>query len=407
MANTKTLFDWAEKGGIVSLGIGAPDKTLLAQCSELMMMASQHLVATGETSFLQYGPRLGDIDALKALASFLSKEYKAPVDVKNLMFNSGASQGLKFLAGSLMQHGDTVFVEDPTYFIAINVLVKDQGMNVVPVTTDEGGIDVEQLDQLMSKYASICSRPLTDKKPFRFMVYLTPTFNNPRGTDLTKERSVKLVQVLRKHKALAICDDVYNVIYFKEDNLPNGRLFSYDNKIDPNYQGNVISNASFSKILGPGLRLGWIEGPTHLLTMLSESGYSCSGGCFNHYTGCIIGKAIELGLVSKHLEHSRKVYHSRMTALCDAIDEYLPKVRYFRPSGGYFVWLEFPENIDTQELLNVSKREYSVFFHVGPKCSCVGNFRNCARFSAAFYSEDILKESIRKISLALSKLMKE
>lgn len=402
------LFSHIEDEDITGLGVGAPDKTLLKKTADVMLQSTKALLESGNVDCLQYGPRRGDPEVLKELAKFLTSQYQDKVKSENLMINAGATQGLKFLAKALFNAGDLVLFEDPTYFIAITVLTKDTGLKPIAVLTEDDGINVDEVDKILAEH--VAAKPLTSSKPYSALLYLVPTFNNPKGTILSEEKSKKLIKVLRKHKALAICDDVYNTLFFIDDKPPlvtppPKRLFAYDNENDPDYQGNVVSNSTFSKIMGPGLRVGWLEAPTHLLKMLESSGYVLSGGCFNHYTSCVIREGLKLGLISKLVSEVREVYQSRKDALCDAIDQFIPIAKYQRPKGGYFVWVILPENINTNDIFTICKEKYKVTFRPGALCSCVGNFQNCLRLSFSYYSEEILSEAVRKIGMAINDLL--
>lgn len=404
------LFSHIDDQGIVCLGVGAPDKPLLKKTADVMLQGTKALLESGDVDCLQYGPRRGDPEMLKELAKFLTNEYQDEVKCENLMINAGATQGLKFLSKTLFDAGDLVLFEDPTYFIAITVLIKDTGLKPIAVPTDDDGINVDEVDKILTEH--VAGKTLTSSKPYSALVYLVPTFNNPKGTILSEEKSKKLIKVLRKHKALAICDDVYNTLSFIDERPPlvtppPKRLFAYDNEADPDYQGNVVSNSTFSKIMGPGLRLGWMEAPPHLLTMFESSGYVLSGGCFNHYTSCVIREGLKLGLISKLVREVREVYQSRKNALCDAIDKFIPIAQYLRPKGGYFVWVVLPENLNANDIFTICKEKYKVSFRPGALCSCVGNFQNCLRLSFAYYSEEILSEAVRKIGMAINDLLND
>ncbi|KAJ7365352.1 hypothetical protein OS493_005458 [Desmophyllum pertusum] len=128
---------------------------------------------------------------------------------------------------------------------------------------------------------------------------------------------------------------------------PSTKAFAFDDKSDADYKGNVISNASFSKFLAPGLRLGWMEVPERVQNVLKTNAYASSGGCFNHYISCIIAVALQEGLVKDHVLMVRKVFHSQLNTLCDALDKYIPgQFSYQRPKGGYFLWVTFSPEVD-------------------------------------------------------------
>lgn len=398
-------FCHSKKQGIITLKPGAPDDTLLKAAFDIIVTATKALYESGEVTCLQYGLNLGDKQYLEQLAQLLTNELKDEVKVENLILNAGAAQGLVTILSEVFTKGDLAVVEDPTYFLALKGFRENSGLNVLSVASCDDGVDVDQLDKILTK--NIDKEKMSKEgRQYHALVYLIPTFNNPRGTCLSEEKSKQLVQVLRKHKALAVCDDVYNLVYFMDDKPPfttpsPKRLFAYDKESDPLYQGNVISNGSFSKIMAPGLRLGWIEGPKHLIGKFGKSAFLSSGGAYNQYTSCVIREAMKMGLIAKHLKLVREVYFRRMNALCDAIDMHLPMVEYTRPQGGYFVWVTFPENINAEEFASYSLAKYKVTAPSGVQFSYTGGFKNCMRMTFAFYTEDVLVQCIEKLGLAI------
>ncbi|KAJ7365353.1 hypothetical protein OS493_005459 [Desmophyllum pertusum] len=341
-----TQADHLESGPerIYSLKAGAPSTRLRQKCAELVQKAtlSLHKLEQCPDAFM-YGADPGAALFRLELAKFLTEQYADTVNHEDLWVNAGASQGLAFIVSLIFQPGDVVFVEEPSYYIGLKALRDDLGMKVIGVPSDKDGIIVDELEKLMMEHSNEL-RPPTDKKPYSAMLYCVPTFNNPTGSYLPEERCKKIIKLARKHNALAFCDDVYNLLSYMDDKPPPQRLFAFDDKSDADYKGNVISNASFSKFLAPGLRLGWMEVPERVRRLLKTSAYASSGGCFNHYISCIIAVALQEGLVKDHLLMVRKVFHSQLNALCNALDKYIPgPFTYQRPKGGYFLWVTFPQ----------------------------------------------------------------
>lgn len=400
-----TQFEHLENGPkrIYSLSVGAPSTALRQKCTELVQKATLSLHKSEHCpNAFQYGANCGSTAYRAELAKFLSEHYVDAVNHEDLWTNAGASQGLDFIAHTLFQHGDVAFVEEPAYFIGLLALRDDLGMKVIGVPSDKDGMIVDELEKLMMEHSNELRAP-TDKKPYSAMLYCVPTFNNPTGSCLLAERSQKLITLLRKYNVLALCDDVYNLLSFIDDQPPPKRLFAFDNKSDADYKGNVISNGSFSKILGPGLRLGWLEVPERARKVLKTSAYARSGGCFNHYISCVISVALKEGLVNEHLSMVQKIYHSQRDALCSALDKYLPcQFTYQKPNGGYFVWVTFPPEVDCDKLFEICKKKYLVEFNYGSRfCATPGKFKNCIRLSFAFNEPDIIEHCVKQIAQAL------
>eukprot|EP00058_Branchiostoma_floridae_P008250 XP_002593738.1 hypothetical protein BRAFLDRAFT_124477 [Branchiostoma floridae] len=348
------------ENGRINLQIGAPAYAILQQCASIMRVATEHRMAREEKEgfLFQYGSRNGDVAYRKELASFLTRRhYRYPVDSSSLVVTAGATQGLYMLASLLFSRGDVVFVEDPTYFIGFQILKTDLGLKTI------------------------------------------------------SGRCRQLVQVARKHDILVVCDDVYNTLCYERDTqgnfvTPPPALISFDQETDPGFHGNVASNGSFSKILSPGLRLGWIQAPKQIRSLIMNSSYCDSGGSFNNYTSGIIASALQLGLVEQHLGKIQDIYADNMNAVHKIITEEWPTgVSCHLPKGGFFIWVEFPQGFSCAELKNTCIRDHNVSFYVGSICSPQGLFGNCLRVCFALYDMETLTDAVRKIGQSARLMM--
>lgn len=406
-----TMFDYLSMDGkqVSTLRVGTPSAELHLRCGELIKKAALELHRQENyANMFQYGPCSGTLVFRTELAKFLSEHYGSTVDHEDIWINAGASQGLQCIGSLLFQPGDIAFVEEPTYFLGLTALRDDFGMNVIGIPTDQDGILVEELEKLLAQHCHQMRSP-TDRKPFSAMLYCIPTFNNPTGSVLPAERCKKLVQLLRKYNMLAFCDDVYNLLSYVGDKpplTPPPRLFSFDEKSDPDFKGHVISNGSFSKLLGPGLRLGWMEVPEHVRRILSSSGYARSGGSFNHYTSCIVAKALNMGLIKEHLAFAQEAYCSQLNALCSALEKYMPcPFTYKKPKGGYFVWVVLPPEVDCDKLYDICFEKYNVDFNKGSGFSSSGQFKNCMRLGFSFHDGPVIEHCVMQIALAIKEIL--
>ncbi|XP_072017692.1 uncharacterized protein [Amphiura filiformis] len=370
--------------------------------------------AAAEGDLMQYGNTRGDPKFRIELATFLTKMYGAPVDRDDIMCTAGATHGLYTLCTQLFKAGDIVFVEDPTYFLAQVIFRKDCQLTMVPVPTDDKGMDMEALDRLMTEYKDKGVTKVSEKRPYRSLIYLVPCFHNPTSRCMAPERCERVVQLARKHESLIVCDDVYNTLSWipKPDGSfddPPQRLFAYDKKTDTDYKGgHVVSNGSFSKFMGPGLRLGWYEAPARLHTILIESGYLDSGGGFNQFTGGIMGTAMEMGLVEKHINNVRKYYQDAVVAVCQVLRENMPKgTKFHEPQGGYFIWIELPEGADVSTLRQICMDEHKISFLPGHTCSPEGNYQNCLRISFSYYPKEELVRAVTVLCEAATKMVQQ
>lgn len=247
--------------GFIDLGIGDPQLSLLP--AELIRQGAEACFARNDPSFLQYGAEQGNGYFRLALAKFLIAGYGFPVEPDSLFVTSGASGGLDLICTLFTQPGDTIFVEEPTYFLALRIFA-DHGLRLVPIPTDEDGL---VLDALEEKLAEILPR----------LLYLIPAFQNPSGHTLTQERRERLVALCQEHDFLVVADEVYHFLNYS---LQPPKAFAA-------YSGvrNVISLGSFSKILAPGLRLGWMQAEASRIERLVTCGLLDSGGGMNPFSG--------------------------------------------------------------------------------------------------------------------------
>jgi DNA-binding transcriptional MocR family regulator len=201
----------------------------------------------------------------------------------------------------------------------------------------------------------------------------------------------------RKYELLIVCDDVYNLLAF-EDAVPPKRLFTYDRFDDDDFQGNVISNGTFSKILAPGIRVGWMECPPRIVEAFRNSGVLKSGGSINNYTSGIVSSMIEMGLVEKQFKKSLKTYRVQCASLCETLDLYLPQgCKFNKPKGGYFVWIELPEDCNGDALSDYCLSNFNVFAIRGSRFSVENKFKNFIRLTFAFHSPQLLREGGKRL----------
>jgi DNA-binding transcriptional MocR family regulator len=363
--------------GMIDLSIGQPSMSLLPLAA--LAQAAEHCLSQNNPYILAYGAEQGNWYFRSALAGFLSDEYHFSVNPDHLFTTAGASQGLDFVCRLLTQPGDTVFVENPTYSLALRIFA-DHGLNVVGLPMDEDGLITEALEER-----------LTRQRPVFF--YTIPTFHNPSSRTLSEVRRKKLVQLSLDYKFKIVADEVYQLLaYTITPPPPMAKFTEY---------GTVLSLGSFSKILAPGLRLGWIQTHPDLMERLINNGLIFSGGGLNPLTSAIVQSAIELGLQAKQLSHLKKVYSQRKNALNSALRENLRDlVSFVEPGGGFFTWLRLPQGLDAEKLLPEANKHH-VNFPPGPNFSPQRGLKNYMRLSFAYYEASDLKEAVKRLTAVI------
>ena len=272
----QTTQAWSVPGEI-DLGVGQPQDSLLP--IDLLQRAAQKRLSSGDLYLLQYGTEYGDGYLRWVLAEFLTANYGCPVDPALLFVSNGNSQALDMLCTFIAKAGDTVFVEEPSYFLAHGIF-RDHHLNLVGIPMDEDGMRIDALEEALTRH-----RPA--------FVYTIPAFQNPTGYTLSAERRQKLVDLSQQHNFLIVADEVYQLLNYSI--TPPKPMSAY---ID---SGTVISLGTFSKILAPGLRLGWIHAAQRLVQRLADASYVISGGGLNPFTASIVRTVVEEGWQQEHL----------------------------------------------------------------------------------------------------------
>ncbi|HEX6383610.1 MAG TPA: PLP-dependent aminotransferase family protein [Anaerolineae bacterium] len=351
----------------IDFGIGQPGVSLLPL--ELLRRAAAERLQQPERAILQYGAEAGDGYFRLALADFLSDGYGVPVLPEQLFITNGVSQALDLICTLFTRPGDVVFVEEPTYFLALH-LFADHGLQVVGLPTDEHGLVTNALAEKLK-----WQRPV--------FLYTIPSFQNPAGWTLPESRRQRLVSLSQEYGFTIVADEVYHLLSYM--NAPPAPLAHYGDG------ETVISLGSFSKILAPGLRLGWIEASPPIVERLSNTGLLQSGGGLNPFTSAIVRSVLEKGWQQQHLEQLRTTYSRRAAALAAALRRHFAAAASFsEPEGGFFIWLTLPEEVDTSDLLPLAQAQ-KVGFRPGVNFSCQGKARNSLRLCFAFYDTPTLE----------------
>jgi 2-aminoadipate transaminase len=370
----KVTFDTAGDPNTINFGIGQPSEDLLPVA--LMRAAADAFLSKANPQELNYGERQGDATFREALADLLSAEYGAKVNPDSLFVTAGNSQALDFVCSVFTRPGDTVIVEEPSYFLAFRIF-EDHGLNIVPVPLDQDGMQLSVLETVLKR-----------TKPS--LLYTIPSFQNPGGQSMSAERRQRLAELSRQHNFLIAADEVYQMLWYGSPPPPAlGMLIN---------QGNILSLGSFSKILAPGARLGWIQTSERLMERLLDSGVVNSGGSFNQFTSLVVREAIEQGLQGAFLQQLRETYARRVEVMDAALQEHFgTQARWRKPRGGYFFWLEFDEDVDTTALRSLADR-FQTGFQPGQNSSSRGALNNCLRLSFANYDEDDIREGVARLA---------
>lgn len=358
--------------GVIDLGLGNPPLSTLPL--DLIRTAAHDALTQSDNSFLQYGTEQGDGYFRAALADFLSKGYEFPVYAENLFITSGISNALDLLCSFFTKAGDTIFVEEPSYFLALKIFA-DHHLNVIPIETDDRGLIPASLAGTL------------DSASPKFL-YLIPAFQNPTGRTLPQERREEIVRLAEKYNFLIVADEVYQLLnYSQQPPKPFGAYVDSQR---------VVSLGSFSKILAPGLRLGWIHSHANILNRIANSGLLDSGGGLNPFTSAIMRGVVASGGLESNIGRLKQKYANQIAVMDEALSRHLPQAKYALPHGGYFFWLQFPPRVDASEL-RTRASAFKVDFRPGALFSSNGGMKNFMRLCFVYYEAEQIEEGIRRL----------
>jgi len=302
-----------------------------------------------------------------------------PVDPAYLLVTNGASQAIDLICTLFSKAGDTIFVEEPTYFLARKIFA-DHHLKPVALPMDADGLIIAAVEAELKR-----TRPA--------FLYTIPTYHNPTSACLSDARRKQLAGLCRRYDILVVADEVYHPLSYAS--VPPTPLAAFCTS------ANVISLGSFSKILAPGLRLGWLQAAPEVIERIVRCGLLDSGGGLNPFTSGVVRSAMELGLMDENLALLKKTYSHRMQSMCAALRSKLPAaVQFTEPAGGFFIWLSLPEGTDTLDLLAKAKLR-NVEFMPGPKFSSRQGLKNCLRLSFAYYDTPDLLKGIERLAAVI------
>ena len=316
----RELFKLLGKPGIISFAGGFPDSAMFDV--DGIRAATERALTEEPGAALQYGATEGYQPLREQLSSFMASKGAQGVAPEQLIVTTGSQQALDLLGKTMIGPGDKVIVEGPTFLATIQCF-RLYGAEVISAPIDGDGVQVDALEKLIAEH-----RPK--------LVYLIPTFGNPSGATLSLERRKKVLELAVKYQTLLVEDDPYGDLYFGE--APPPSLLALSHEV-PGSRDWLAHCGSLSKVLSPGLRVGWLIAPPELLAkaVMCKQFSDAHTSTFAQATAAQYLKA---GRMPATLANVRAVYAERAQALCDALRQELgDAVEFVQPQGGLFVWL--------------------------------------------------------------------
>jgi 2-aminoadipate transaminase len=326
--------------GTISFIYGLPDPATFP-VEGLRHAAERVLVERPEVA-LQYGPEQGYGPLIDCVRERILREEGLALERPQMMLTGGSAQALDHLCTLFSRPSDLVLVEAPTYHETLQ-LFRDHGLIPIQVETDHEGLRIEAMANRLETLARSGRRAR--------MIYTIPNFQNPSGITLTADRRPHLLQLAKRYDLLVVEDDVYRDLAYDESVPPS--LYELDES-----EQRVLRIGSFSKILAPAVRMGWLIGPPSLIGRLIGSGLRCMGGGANPLMANILADFCRQGLLDQHIVHLREIYRERRDAMLGALDAFMPdRVDWTKPAGGFFVWLHLPHPLKAADVVARAKEE--------------------------------------------------
>ncbi len=325
----REMFKRMADPSIISLAGGNPASELFPG-AELAEIAND-ILTKNPTGALQYGTTDG-LPAMKECAKKRAEKVGAVNDDDQILIMTGANQGIDLFAKALINKGDKIIVESPSFIGSLNAF-RTYECELVGVKVESDGMNVCELAEALKNNNNVK------------MIYTIPTFQNPTGTTMSLEKRKKVIELANKYDVLVLEDNPYGDLRFSGEDLPT--LKSLDT------EGRVIYAGSFSKILSPGLRLGYIIGAPAILEKIEilKQVNDVHTPVLNQMMCVEFMKKYD---IDEYIEKNRRLYGEKCKAMLDAIDKYFPKgkVNYTVPQGGIFMWCECPELNDISPLVD-------------------------------------------------------
>src|SRR5215217_1828762 len=366
---------------VISLAGGLPDTSSFPAEDVAALMS--RVAADASARALQYGPTEG-MDELKSCIVRVMAEEGMDVGEDDLLVTTGGQQVIDLVCKTLIDPGDVIVAEGPTYPGAVPTFGAYEA-DVVQIEMDDDGMRIDVLEQTLQR--------LDEEGRTPKFIYTVPTFQNPAGVTMGLERRHRLVRLAAERELLILEDNPYGLLRYEGDPLPP--LYALDGGEYVVYLG------TFSKILSPGLRLGWTAAPRPVLDKLNlgKQGADLCSSTFSQY---FVIEYFARRNWRDLLGRLRELYRRRRDTMFDALAEHLPaESEWTRPVGGMFVWATLPTYIDTSDLLARALREH-VAFVPGRAAYLDGRGGSSMRLNFAGVSEDDLREGIRRIGKVVS-----
>lgn len=371
----RDLMALTEREDVISLAGGLPDTSTFPPDSYAALMRT--VAGDSCARALQYGPTEGLSLVKRCIAEVMSAEGM-DVDTDSILVTTGGQQVIDLVCKTLLDPGDVVVAEAPTYPGAIPTFCAYQA-DIVQVTMDRDGILTDELEETLDELERSGRRPK--------FIYTVPNHHNPAGVTMSLQRRHELVRIAGERELLVLEDNPYGLLRYEGEPLPT--LRSLDDEF-------VIYASTFSKILSPGVRLGWTVAPAPILHKM-QIGKQGSDLCSSSISQYFVSAYFDAGPWEEYVHSLLEIYRRRRDVMLDSLAEQFPReAEWTHPQGGLFIWATMPPYIDTTDLLARALEEH-VAFVPGRAAYVDGRGGSEMRLNFSGVGEDDIREGIRRI----------
>lgn len=367
----REILKVTEQEDVISFagGLPAPELFPIDEINEV----NQVVLKEAGTKALQYTTTEGYAPLREWIAKRMNEGLGTAFDKDNILITHGSQQGLDLSGKVFLDEGDIVLCESPTYLAAISAF-KAYGCGFVEIPTDEDGMRMDVLEDVLNKTKNIK------------LIYVIPTFQNPTGKTWSLERRKKLAEISSKYGVAVVEDNPYGELRFEGEHLPSIKSFD---KV-----GNVLCTGSFSKIFCPGFRIAWIAGDKEIIRkyVLVKQGTDLQCNTIAQMT---IAEYLKQYDIDKHINKIIEVYKKRRDIAIECIECYFPNnIKFTRPQGGLFTWIELPEGISARKVLEKCL-DKKIAFVPGGSFFPIENKENTLRINYSNMPEDKIEEGLK------------
>lgn len=384
-SEVRDLLSVSERPDVISFAGGLPDTRVLPL--DRIRDAAVRVIEVDGPAALQYGTSEGLWALREQTALITASEGVKKPEPEDILLTNGSQQALELLGKVLLNPGDSIIVEAPSYVGALNAFSSYQA-DFISIDMDDDGMRVDLLEKKLVELTA-------QKKRIKF-IYLVPTFQNPAGVTLSEERRKIVVELAEKYDLLVIEDNPYSHLRF--EGLPLKPLLSLSSD-------RIIYLGTFSKILSPGFRVGWLYAPKAIYEKLIFA-KQAADLCSSTFAQKVLCEYLDKNKWDAVLPTLINIYRRRRDVMLEALGDFFPEeCSWTRPKGGLFLWVTLPEYIDSTEMLAESISEAKVAYVPGRAFFTGGAGGNYMRFNFSFPDEEGIYEGVKRLAKVVKKQM--